>query len=284
MSTVVDEIWVPSTFVRECYLRSGIPADRVAVVPNGVDCERFHPTVHPLALSGLDGASLPDVGSSTYKFLFVGGTIVRKGIDLLLRAYLQAFTADHDVCLVIKDMGTQTFYKGQTFGEMIRRIQGTAGTPRILYVTGDLRPAQLPALYTACDCLVHPYRGEGFGLPIAEAMACGLPVLVPNYGAALDFCDHETAYLIPAVERREAEWRIGQTELADAPYYGEADVEALAHLMQQVTSHREEARARGHRGSIRIRSHFTWDAAAATAIRRLQALRLQPVRRAAALR
>jgi glycosyltransferase involved in cell wall biosynthesis len=279
MSTMVDEIWVPSTFVRECYLRSGVPADRVAVVPNGVDCERFHPHVQPLALSDLGGASHPNVGSSTYKFLFVGGTIVRKGIDLLLRAYLQAFTAAQDVCLVIKDMGTQTFYRGQTFGEMIRRIQGTAGAPRILYLTDDLPPAQLPALYTACDCLVHAYRGEGFGLPIAEAMACALPVLVTNYGAALDFCDHETAYLIPAVERRETEWRIGQTALAAAPYYGEADVDALASLMRQVASHREEARARGHRGSIRIRSHFTWDAAAAKANRRLQALRLQPVRR-----
>jgi glycosyltransferase involved in cell wall biosynthesis len=188
------------------------------------------------------------------------------------------------VCLVIKDMGTQTFYKGQTFGEMIRRIQGTAGAPRILYLTDDLPPAQLPALYTACDCLVHPYRGEGFGLPIAEAMACALPVLVTNYGAALDFCDHETAYLIPAVERRETEWRIGQTALAAAPFYGEADVDALASLMRQVASHREEARARGHRGSNRIRSQFTWDAAAATANRRLQALRLQPVRRAMASR
>ena len=36
----------------------------------------------------------------------------------------------------------------------------------------------MAALYAACDCLVHPYRGEGFGLPIAEAMACGLPVIV----------------------------------------------------------------------------------------------------------
>lgn len=279
MSTMVDEIWVPSTFVRECYLQSGVPADRVVVVPNGVDCERFHPHVQPLALSDLGDASHPNGGLSTYKFLFVGGTIVRKGIDLLLRAYLQAFTAAQDVCLVIKDMGTQTFYKGQTFGEMIRRIQGTAGAPRILYLTDDLPPAQLPALYTACDCLVHPYRGEGFGLPIAEAMACALPVLVTNYGAALDFCDHETAYLIPAVERRETEWRIGQTALAAAPFYGEADVDALASLMRRVAEHRDEARALGLRGSARICSEFSWEAAAEKAATRLFAVRRRPARR-----
>jgi glycosyltransferase involved in cell wall biosynthesis len=282
MSTLVDEIWVPSTFVRECYLRSGIPGDRVFVVPNGVDEARFHPDVRPLDLAGVDASGKRAIGPSTYTFLFVGGTIVRKGIDLLLRAYLQAFTQADDVCLVIKDMGTQTFYKGQTYGEMIRRIQASGNAPRILYLTEDLPPVQLPALYTACDCLVHPYRGEGFGLPIAEAMACGLPVMVTNYGAALDFCDEQNAYLIPAVERCGSEGRIGHTEIADVPRYGEADVEALAHLMRHVASHREEAVALGRRASARIRTDFTWDAAGAKAIERLLTVRQERPRRESA--
>jgi len=162
---------------------------------------------------------------------------------------------------------------------MIRRIQGTADTPHILYVAEDLPPGALPGLYAACDCLVHPYRGEGFGLPIAEAMACGLPVLVTNYGAALDFCDPATAYLIPAAERRGIERRIGQTELASVPRYGEADVDAMAGLMRQVAEHRDEARALGLRGSARIRSEFTWEAAAERAATRLFAVRGRPGRR-----
>jgi len=104
MSKLVDEIWVPSNFVRECYLESGIPADRVVVVPNGVDGRQFHPGVQPMELSGREPSRSFPIGPSTYTFLFVGGTIVRKGIDLLLRAYLQAFTRADDVCLVIKDM------------------------------------------------------------------------------------------------------------------------------------------------------------------------------------
>jgi glycosyltransferase involved in cell wall biosynthesis len=57
---------------------------------------------------------------------------------------------------------------------------------------------EMPGLYAACDSLVHPSRGEEFGLPIAEAMACGLPVVVTAGGAADDFCDDRTAYRIPA--------------------------------------------------------------------------------------
>src|SRR5262249_52462829 len=80
MSRDVDEIWVPSHFVRECYLKSEIPADRVFVVPNGVDPARFAHSAKPLLLKT----------TKRFKFLFVGGTIWRKGIDVLLQAYARA--------------------------------------------------------------------------------------------------------------------------------------------------------------------------------------------------
>ena len=100
MTAQVDEIWVPSSYVREAYIRSGIPADKVWVVPNGVDAVRFTPETLPYPLKTGKG----------FKFLFVGGTLVRKGIDLLLEVYGRTFTKDDDVCLVIKDMGGGTFY------------------------------------------------------------------------------------------------------------------------------------------------------------------------------
>ena len=54
---------------------------------------------------------LPLQTDKSFKFLFVGGTIWRKGIDLLLKAYLLAFRANDDVCLVLKDVGAQTLYQ-----------------------------------------------------------------------------------------------------------------------------------------------------------------------------
>ncbi len=273
MSTQVDEIWVPSTYVRNCYIKSGVPADRVHVVPNGVDPERFHPETPPLDLARF---GLPPKG---FRFLFVGGTIWRKGIDLLLQAYLKTFTRTDDVSLVIKDMGGRSFYRGQTFEQEIRRLQAMPEAPPILYLDQDLLPDQLPGLYTACDCLVHPYRGEGFGLPIAEAMACGLPVIVTNYGAALDFCDAEVAYLIPAPPKRLPERRIGDLETVDFPWLAEPDGEALARLMREVYENPEGARTKGRKASQRIRTDFTWERAAEKAMVRLRVLRDRPIRR-----
>ncbi|HEY64311.1 MAG TPA: glycosyltransferase [Caldilineae bacterium] len=272
MSTQVDEVWVPSSYVRDCYIRSGVPADRVYVVPNGVDTAKFRPGAPPLALKT----------KKRFKFLFVGGTIPRKGIDILLDVYMKAFTAEDDVCLVIKDMGGSSFYKGQTAQDLITKCQAMPNAPEIEYIDRTLSDEELVGLYTACDCLVHPYRGEGFGLPIAEAMACGLPVIVTGYGAALDFCTEETAYLVPAREVRLPQKRVGDLETVDYPWWADPDREALKRLMQHVVANPDEAKAKGQAARAHIRAHFTWERAAEVVRKRLQELRDKPIRRLAA--
>ena len=269
MSEHVDEIWVPSRYVRDCFIRSGVPAERVTVVPNGVNTDLFKPGNAPYRLSTKKG----------FKFLFVGGTIQRKGIDILLDAYSRSFSSADDVCLVIKDMGGQSFYKGQTAKEWIRRFQGDPDHPEIEYIERTLSDREIAGLYTACDCLVHPYRGEGFGLPIAEAMASGLPVIVTGHGAALDFCDETTAYLIPAKEVRLREKRVGEFETVDFPWLAEPDRDSLVGLMRHAASHPEEAASKGRLAAEFIRSRFTWDRAAEAVKKRVRELRGKPILR-----
>src|SRR5262249_3923376 len=143
----VDEVWVPTRFVRDSFIASGVPAERVWVVPLGVDPARFHSEVPPYRLTL----------TRRYKFLFVGGTIHRKGIDILLRAFASTFGPYDDVGLVIKDMEGDTFYRGQRAEATIARLQSEGAA--IEYIDRPLTAAELAGLYTACDCLVHPYRG-----------------------------------------------------------------------------------------------------------------------------
>ena len=269
MSSQVDDVWVPSHYLRECYIRSGIPDDRVHVIPNGVNVDRFRPDASPVSLET----------KKRFKFLFVGGTIWRKGADLLLDAYLKMFSADDDVCLVIKDMGGNSFYKDQTSAVRIREIQAQPDSPEILYLTENMAPNDLPGLYTVCDCLVQPYRGEGFGLPIAEAMACGLPVIVTDYGAALDFCNEENAYLVPAVESRFSERRVGDIETVDYPWLAEPDLEMLSRLMRHVFDDPVGGREKGQRGRAFVEDHLTWEKVAQKVLERVMVLRTRPIRR-----
>ena len=124
----VDQVWAYTRYIRDCYVDSGIDPDLVSVVPLGVDPERFRPGLEPLFLPT----------EKKHKFLFVGGTLYRKGIDLLLDAYCGAFAPGDDVCLIIKDMGADTFYRNQNAGDRIRQVQADPGQPEIVYLTEDL--------------------------------------------------------------------------------------------------------------------------------------------------
>lgn len=269
MAASLDELWVPSSFVRDCYISSGLPEERVHVVPNGIDVASFNPEASPLLLST----------AKRFRFLFVGGTIYRKGIDLLLAAYRKAFTSNDGVCLVIKDMGGGSFYKGQTAQEIIKRFQDDPLAPEIEYLNYNIAQNDLPGLYTACHCLVHPYRGEGFGLPIAEAMACGLAPIVTGYGAALDFCPPECAWLVPAKVVKLTEKQIGGLETVDFPWFAEPDMEMLITLMRHAAAHPHEAHDLGLYASRFIQNNFTWEHAADRADERLRAIASNPIKR-----
>lgn len=268
MNRQVDEVWVPTTYVRDCFVRSGVDAEKVAIVPYGVDPARFHPDVPPLALAT----------RKKHRFLFVGGTIARKGIDILVDTYVATFSPADDVCLVIKDLGGSTFYQGQGMAGRIKALQAAPENPEILYLDQEMPESEMPGLYTACQALVHPYRGEGFGMPIAEAMACGLAVIVTGHGACLDFCDDSVALLIAAREVRRPELRIGAIATVDLPWWAEVDPTALALAMRRVIGKPAEARALGRRASARIRSEWTLERAATVAAGRLQALVDRPPR------
>ena len=257
----VDEFWAYSDYVRRIYLAGGVAPEKVKVIPLGIDPAAFRPDAKPLALAT----------RKSFKFLFVGGTIYRKGPDVLLRAYLDTFTAADDVCLVIKDFGGNSVYQGQTLGAQIKAAQAQPNAPEILHLTDDLPPESLPRLYTACDCLVHPYRGEGFGLPVLEAMACALPVICTGGGSTDDFATDEFAYRLPAV-RKPIGNRVGNIELVSGGWLFEPDAKALATQLQHVLAHRDEARAKGRAASEFARTQFTWERSAACAASRLRAL------------
>jgi glycosyltransferase involved in cell wall biosynthesis len=269
MLKAVDEVWAYTGYVKGVYVRSGMPAERVHIVPPGVDITLFHPERPPLALRT----------KKRFKFLFVGGTIARKGFDVLLAAYLAAFRRQDDVCLVIKDMGGSSYYEGQTTQARIALHQAHPAAPEIEYLDDCLSTEQMAGLYRACDCLVHPYRGEGFGLPMAEAMASGLPVIVTGMGAAMDYCNADNAFLIPARRRYFADKRVGDEETVDVPWVAEPDARALCRLLHHVLEHPEERRGKARAGCEHIRAHFRWDQAVDAAERRLLALRGMPIRR-----
>lgn len=264
-----DQLWVHSQWVRRQAVASGIDARRVCVVPLGIDPRILKPQGEKYALAT----------RKRFKFIFVGATVFRKGIDILLRAYTQAFTADDDVCLVIKDHTRDIFYRGISYGDEIVRVRDDAHAPSVVYLSRYLPASKMGALYRACDVAVLPYRAEGFAMPILEAMACGVPPIVPRFGACLDFCSDANAFMLPVRRislpiRGKLEFNtLGFQEELSRVEFGEVPVSALADMMRRAyeTSPAELERKR-RAGVERAHAHFTWGDSAASVLKQLAAL------------
>ena len=135
------------------------------------------------------------------RLLFVGGLIDRKGPDILLAAFLDAFQGRDDVTLVVKDFGADSIYP-MSDRTRLREYAESGQHPRIVYLHRDMTADEVASLYRACDVLVHPYRGEGFGMPVLEAMACGLPVIVTAGGPTDEFCPDDACWRVRAERQR----------------------------------------------------------------------------------
>ena len=143
-----SQLWVHTEWIRNKALDSGVDPDLVAVVPHGFDPSVFTP----------DG---PTADTDTlFTFLFVGATVARKGVDILLRAYGQAFVPDEPVCLIVKGHSGDVFYQGQHMTEAIAEFQRDPQMPALRYLDAYLADEDLAALYRAADVGVFPYRAE----------------------------------------------------------------------------------------------------------------------------
>ena len=263
----VDELWVPSEYVRGMYLDAGVDPARVVVIPNGVDLERFSP----------DGPrrEIPGAG---LRFLFVGGLVARKGPDVLLAAWREAFAGRADVTLVIKDFGADGIYRGEGPREAIRAHAASGALPRIVLVEDDLSTDEIAALYRSCDVLVAPYRGEGFAMPVLEAMACGLPVIATAGGPTDEFCPPDAGWRIASRRATFADDRVGDLPTAGRPWMLEPDASHLVALLREAAdADRTERERRGAAGRAAA-ERLSWTTVAAAYEERIAALAAQTPR------
>ncbi|MDB5816503.1 MAG: uncharacterized protein JWQ11_143 [Rhizobacter sp.] len=186
-----DLITVPSSAARQSFVDRGFAASKVALLPYGVDLQRFHP----------DG--VPPVDS--FDLLFVGGVNLRKGIPYLLQAFQ---TLSHPR----KSLTIAGIAEEPVLQEMRRR--GLL-TPDI-HIVGHVPQTELKSLMSRSHLLVLPSVEEGLALVMAQSMACGLPVLatVPT-GASNLFDDGREGFIVKERDARALADRMQQ--LADDP-------------------------------------------------------------------
>ncbi len=163
---VADKITTVSQYTALC-AKEIFDIDDVQVIYNGIDHNTFHPDIST-KLANRD---------QPFKLIFVGSNSVRKGFDLLPK--------------IMRQLGDDFLLFYTSNAEAYQPL------PQNMIQLPPQKTAQdLANTYRTMDALIFPSRLEGFGLVVAEAMACGLPVVITDGSALTELVGHgETGFL-----------------------------------------------------------------------------------------
>jgi glycosyltransferase involved in cell wall biosynthesis len=170
---LAGSIRVSSIWARETFIREGVPPERVRVVPQIIDTQRFSP---PAEARSHDGP---------LRVCYVGIMNLRKGFPYLLEA--------------MRRVGA---------GHVTLEIAGSTGSrgARVLFdrlrpgLSVSMHPQDPVPVYRRAELFVLPSLHDGFGFVVAEAMACGLPVVVTTDVGAAELVRPEYGWIVPPAD------------------------------------------------------------------------------------
>ena len=256
--STADLVFVPSAWGRQVLINNGLDADKITVIPEGVDPEMFHPNLRNAYQ-----------GDDVFRVLVVGKYEDRKGFPELLDGYAKAFGDDPSCRLVLKS--DSPWMKNLGEGHYDRNIEelqsgiDQAGITNSAMVNGDIDDVDMFHLYNACDLLLFPSRAEGWGLPLIEAIACGMPV-------ATTFYSGHTEFLTPVKDKVGLidHEMIPMGADSDSGEYARAREEDIAARLVDMRENIDAYRADALEASAMIRSQFSWQRAAEHCVAALQ--------------
>ncbi len=198
--------------MRANLLAEGVAAEKVIVIPQGVDCGRFQP------VAGVRAGWLPANFQSQFVLLCVANHHHVKGVDVLLHALAQSHPS---IALVLVGGGPET-----------RRLEALSKSLALssrVWFAGVQPPETIPQWINAADVVVIPSRSEGGPAILLEALACGKPVVATATGMApAVLTDEQIGLLTPvadvqslarALERaREQHWDAERLRQHALPY------------------------------------------------------------------
>ncbi|MHC4944357.1 MAG: glycosyltransferase family 4 protein [Planctomycetota bacterium] len=258
----MDAIWVPSHFNVETFSRAGVMREKLHVIPHGFDPQEYRAgETGPLQIGQRRGFNFLSIFEWTY----------RKGWDVLVKAYLDEFSQEEDVRLILR-----AYQGGGVIGEKKKSVieqlsdyitelgHDPENIPEIEFIDYMVPSELMPSLYKAADCFVMPTRGEGWGIPFTESMLMEVPVIATRWSGHLEFMNDENSYLIDVDETVP----VDEEQVKDSPFYAghrwaNPSKEHTRRLMRHVFENRAEARTKGREARQHILNHFTTHHAAA---------------------
>ncbi|VVS95026.1 glycosyltransferase family 4 protein [Desulfoluna spongiiphila] len=190
----------------------GVSSDRLHVIPIGIDTSRFFP--------------LPEVPKDPLRIIVTNSAdSPLKGLYYLMHA-VSAMKDEREVRLTVIGKPKE--------GGIVQRLVSSLGLSDVVEFTGRVSDRRLVHEYARASVAVVPSLYEGFGLPVGEAMACGVPVVCTD-GGALPEVAGDAARIVPA-----------------------GDVQALKDGLSELLDDRDVADGFARKGADRVHRRFVW--------------------------
>jgi glycosyltransferase involved in cell wall biosynthesis len=238
----LDRIIVCSEWAKEVCLKNISGNPRVFVAPLGVDRSIFKDSVS---------------SRSETIFFNCGKWEIRKGHDVLVKAFNKAFTPDDDVELWMmchnpfhsdeENQHWENLYKNSDLGDKIRIIPRQRTQQDVYNIMKQV------------DCGVFPSRAEGWNLELLELMSCGKHVIATNYSGHTEFCTKDNSMLIHAEEKEDAvddKWFFGQGKWAKI---GEEQVKQMVLYMGAIHRAKQSGRLFVNDECVKTAEKFSWN-------------------------
>ncbi len=222
----------------------------IHVIPGGVDSSIFN-------------SSTRNLDSKRFRFLHMGKAENRKGTSLVIKAFNEAFKGDRKVrlSLFIDNPHLRAFDANM----FLNTLQQELGLEHPI-TNIDVRHFEqdIVSIYNTHHAAVFASKAEGIGLPIVEAMACGLPTIVPYNTGITQYANDNNSILIKGDD-------LVEEEIFDINFFavkGEfgtwqsPKVSALADKMKWVYENYEQAQAIGKVAEQDMRENYSWDLSA----------------------
>lgn len=246
-----DQVWVPSEWQKNCLIEQGMDSDKIKIVPEGVDVKTYKPKNYVV--------SKPV--NRPFRFLLVGRWDYRKATKEIIDTFVNTFSENEDVELILSvdnpyatDGHSSTEERLGKYGILHSKIKVVHHLSKDAYVE----------LLKTSDVFLSCARGEGWNLPLIEAMSCGIPSIYSNWGAQLEFAKGRGIPVdiigeVPAsVQGKEYySW------VKDAPgNFAEPNFEDLSKKMRDAFENYLVHKKKALDDSDEIRQIFTWENAA----------------------
>lgn len=272
MSSVrpADQVWVPSSWGKTVLLNNGIADEKICVVPEGVNGSLFHPYLRTKWTY-----------DRPFRFLTVGKYEQRKSFDETLEAWAQTFGNTDGIELIIKsNYFTNHEQKAQALQKKIVDLKLT----NVQVLWGEMPDYQIAKLYSSCDAFVLPSKGEGWGFPLIEAAASGLPIITVPYSGHTEFVQHignsvvGVSHVMTDIDCPEYQSYYPDIN-NDWGQWARPDVYSISNAFQTVCREYETLYQNAQKNSEIVRNRFGWQASvdrALVAIRSIAEIPSQP--------